>query len=140
MKIILAVDGSEHTKRMLGYIAAHEELLGPHNEYTAVTVVTSVPARAARFVDHAMIEDYYREEAEEVLAPVRAFAAQHGWTIATVHMHGRAADAIAEFAQEKKADLIVMGTHGHSLLGNMVLGSVANGVLGRCTVPVLLVR
>jgi nucleotide-binding universal stress UspA family protein len=33
-----------------------------------------------------------------------------------------------------------MGSHGHSALGNIVLGSVATGVLARCTVPVLLIR
>lgn len=140
MKIILAVDGSDHTKRMLGYIAAHNELLGPGNELIAFTAVASVPPRAGRFIDHATIEDYYREEAEHVLGPVRAFAEQNGWKVETAHTHGRAAEAIAKFAQEKKADLIVMGTHGHSLMSNMVLGSVANGVLGHCTVPVLLVR
>jgi len=33
-----------------------------------------------------------------------------------------------------------MGTHGHSSLGNVILGSVASGVLARCKVPVLLIR
>ena len=28
MKVLLAVDGSDHTKRMLSYLAAHDELLG----------------------------------------------------------------------------------------------------------------
>jgi hypothetical protein len=39
MKILLPVDGSDHTKRMLAYIAAHDELLGAAHEYTLVTVV-----------------------------------------------------------------------------------------------------
>lgn len=34
----------------------------------------------------------------------------------------------------------VMGACGHSALGNMVLGSVATGVLARCTTPVLIIR
>ena len=32
-----------------------------------------------------------------------------------------------------------MGTHGHSALANAVLGSVAQGVLARCQLPMLLV-
>jgi len=32
MKILLPVDGSDHTKRMLSYIAAHDELLGAHHD------------------------------------------------------------------------------------------------------------
>ena len=47
--------------------------------------------------------------------------------------------AITEYATKNNADLIVMGTHGHSALGNLVLGSVATGVLARCKVPVLLI-
>jgi nucleotide-binding universal stress UspA family protein len=38
------------------------------------------------------------------------------------------------------ADLIVMGTHGRHGLAHLILGSVAEGVLRRATVPVLLVR
>jgi nucleotide-binding universal stress UspA family protein len=39
-----------------------------------------------------------------------------------------------------KADLIVMGTHGHSALGSLITGSTVSGVLARCQTPVLLVR
>ena len=63
-----------------------------------------------------------------------------GWKVREAVMHGPAADTIAEFAQTEKPDLIVMGTHGHTALGNVLLGSVATGVLARCRVPVLLVR
>jgi len=37
-------------------------------------------------------------------------------------------------------DLVMMGSHGHSALGNLVMGSVATQVLAHCKVPVLLVR
>ncbi|MDP4770616.1 MAG: universal stress protein, partial [Limnohabitans sp.] len=37
-------------------------------------------------------------------------------------------------------DLVVMGSHGHGTLGNLVMGSVATQVLANCKVPVLLVR
>ena len=44
MKILLPVDGSEYTKRMLAYVAAHDELLGGDHEYFVLTVVPSIPA------------------------------------------------------------------------------------------------
>jgi len=53
---------------------------------------------------------------------------------------GHAAEAIAAVADAGEPDLIVMGTHGHSALGNVLLGSVATGVLARCRAPVLLVH
>ena len=51
MKILLPVDGSDYTKRMLSYIAAHDELLGAGHEYTALTAVSKIPGNAARFLD-----------------------------------------------------------------------------------------
>jgi nucleotide-binding universal stress UspA family protein len=140
MKILLPVDGSDYTKRMLSYVAAHDELLGAGHEYTAFTVVAPVPPHAARFLDRATLERYYREEAEEVLRPVKRFAEQQGWTVHVAHAAGHAADAIAAFAEAQKPDVIVMGTHGHSSLGNVIMGSVATGVLARCKLPVLLIR
>jgi nucleotide-binding universal stress UspA family protein len=140
MKILLPVDGSDFTKRMLAYIAAHDELLGKGHQFVALTVVLPLPGHATRFIDHRTLDDYYSGQAESALAPVKAFAEQNGWTVTLKHVVGSPDSAIAAFAAAERVDLIVMGSHGHSALGNMVLGSVANGVLARCKVPVLLVR
>jgi len=78
MKVLLAVDGSEYTHRMLGYVAAHDELFSSATEFTAVTVVPSIPPHAASFLDRGTLDSYYHDEAEKVLKPVRAFAAQQG--------------------------------------------------------------
>ena len=42
MNILLAVDGSPCTKRMLAYVAAHDEWLGGRHQYTIVTAVPAV--------------------------------------------------------------------------------------------------
>lgn len=140
MKILLPVDGSDYTKRMLAYIAAHDELLGPGHEYILFTVVPPVPQYAARFLERGMLDGFYAEQAELVLKPVYAFAVQQHWNARQEHAHGHAAEAIAAHAESTKADLIVMGTHGHSALGNTILGSVATGVLARSKVPMLLIH
>ena len=46
MNILLAVDGSAYTKKMLAYLAAHDELLGSKHEYSVITVQAELPARA----------------------------------------------------------------------------------------------
>ena len=46
MKILLAVDGSAHTKKMLAYLATHMETLGRDNEFTALPVEPPRPPRA----------------------------------------------------------------------------------------------
>lgn len=140
MKVLLAVDGSEYTKRMLAYLAAHEELLGSGNVFTALTVTLAIPGRITSYVDKATIDGYYTDEANEVFKPIRAFAQQQHWDLQTAQLQGPASAAIARYAREMKADLIVMGTHGHSPLANIVMGSTVTGVLAQCHVPVMLVR
>ncbi len=140
MKILLPLDGSHYTKRMLSYIAAHDELLGRGHEYLMLTVIEPIPSYATRFLDRATLEAYDHQLADKVLGPVRAFADQQGWTVRMNQAHGVPAEVIAETAEKEKFDLIVMGTHGHSSLSNVILGSVASGVLARCKVPVLLIR
>ena len=140
MKIVLPVDGSEYTRRMLAYVAAHNELLGSDHEYFVLTVVPSIPGHVARYLDRSTLDDYYRDRADEVLQPVRKFLDQQKWQVRVTYVVGQPADAIAAFVETNKPDLIVMGTHGHTAMVNLVLGSVTTGVLARCKVPVLLIQ
>ena len=140
MKVLLAVDGSEHTKRMLSYLAAHDELLGAGHEFLLATVVMAISPHAARYLDRKTLDTYYEEEADAVLKPALAFAQQQGWNVQGVRARGQAAVELTAIAEREQCGLIVMGTHGHSSLGNLVLGSVATGVLARGGVPVMLVR
>lgn len=52
---------------------------------------------------------------------------------------GSPATTIINIAQERNVDLIVMGSHAHSVLNNLFIGSVADKVVNRSTKPVLLV-
>ena len=140
MKILIAADGSAFTKRMLGYVTAHDELFGPAQEYTVFTVVPAVPPRAAAVIDKQTLQEYYADEAEKVLKPVRTFFEKQGLQAKTSFKVGHPAEAISKAATSGKFDMVVMGSHGHSSLGNLVLGSVATNVLAHCKVPVLLVR
>jgi nucleotide-binding universal stress UspA family protein len=47
---------------------------------------------------------------------------------------------ITTFAKSRKIDLIVMNSHGRTGLDKLILGSVANGVIQRSTIPVLLLK
>ncbi len=140
MKILLPVDGSDYTKRMLAYLAAHDELLGASHEHILLNVVPELPLAATRVVQRPVLDTFYAEESENVFRPLRAFAEQQHWKVRMETVHGHPAAAIAEFAERERPDLIIMGSHGHTALGNATLGSVATGVLSRCKTPVLLVR
>ena len=88
MKVLLAVDGSAYTERMLAYIAAHDELLKGDVEFTLLTVVPGIPPHAARFLPALDLQGYYESEAEAVLKPIRAYVAQQGWRAEFRHGHG----------------------------------------------------
>ncbi|RZJ02433.1 MAG: universal stress protein, partial [Haliea sp.] len=53
---------------------------------------------------------------------------------------GSPAAEIVRAATKAQAHLIVMGTHGHGLLGRAVMGSVAQRVISDADIPVLLVK
>jgi nucleotide-binding universal stress UspA family protein len=57
-----------------------------------------------------------------------------------IHLaEGDTAKTILEYAEEWGADLIVMGTHSHSALEKLFMGTVASGVLERTKIPVYMV-
>lgn len=141
MKILLAVDGSPFTKKMLAYLSAHDELItaGRH-DYTTLTVQSALPPRARAALSKEIVDEYYAEEASKVLDPVSKFLAQSGINPTCRAEVGPAGEVIAKIAEEGKYDLIIMGTHGHGSLGKLVMGSVSTQVLANCSVPVMLIR
>ena len=140
MKILLAVDGSSYTKKMLAYLTTHDELFGVHNDYTVLTVQPALPPRARAAVGKEVVDSYYADETGKIMAPVAEFLARHGIKVNSEWKVGPVGETIANFADEGKFDLLIMGSHGHGVLGNLVMGSVATQVLAHSKVPVLLVR
>ena len=139
MKILVPVDSSDTSRRMLDYLADHADLLAGDHEYTLFTVLTpqDLPSTSAH---RGSQEDAYRQVAEEILRPALELARRRGWAVQTDYVPGTAVPAIVAKAEAVRADLIMMGTHARSPLGAAVLGSVAHGVLARCSVPTLLIR
>lgn len=140
MNILLAVDGSAYSKKMLAYLTTHDTLLNASNSYTIFFAQPALPPRARAAVGKDIVNGYYAEESEKVLAPVAKFLLRHGVNAKSVWKVGPAGATIAKMAEEGAFDLLVMGSHGHGALVNLVMGSVATQVLAHCKVPVLLVR
>jgi nucleotide-binding universal stress UspA family protein len=140
MKILLAVDGSSYTKKMLAYLTTHEEVFSPQNEFTLFTAQAPLPPRARAAVGADIANGYYADEVEKVTAPVVKFLKRHGIEAKIISKVGAPGELIAKTAEAGRFDLVMMGSHGHSALGNLVMGSVATQVIAHCKVPVLLVR
>lgn len=140
MKILVAVDGSPFTKRMLAYLAAHDEWLGDRHQYTVLHVAPAVPARAVAALEKSVLAGYYAEESEKVFKPIRAFFAKQRIEASYIAKVGSAADTIVQVASKSGCDLLMMGSHGHGTLGSLVMGSVSTKVMAQCHAPVLIVR
>lgn len=139
MKVLLAVDGSTYTKKMLAYLASHD-MLSASNNYTAITVHMVLPAQARSALGKDVVKQYYEDEAEKISAPVSKFLLRHGIKAKWVNKIGNPAEHIAKLAEDEKFDLLIMGSHGHGALASLVMGSVTTGVLAHCKTPLLIVR
>ena len=140
MKILIAVDGSSYTKRMLAYLAAHDECFGAAHRYTIAHAVAPLPSRVTRALGREQIDVYHQASSEAVFKPIRAFFKQQGIAPTYVSKVGAPDETLTRLARVQKFDLLVMGSHGHGALVSLVLGSVAAKVLATCNVPVLLIR
>ena len=82
------------------------------------------------------MEAYGQEQLDKLVAKAKAA----GVRVRGLLLEGAAADAIVRTARSKRADVIVMGTHGRSGLGRLLMGSVAQRVVGAASCPVLTLR
>ena len=77
MKILLAVDGSAYSKKMLSYLATHNGMFSAANDYTVFTAQAALPSRARAALGKEVVESYYADVAEKVIAPVSKFLLRH---------------------------------------------------------------
>lgn len=106
MKILIAVDGSACSRRIPEYVMAHPALFGSDHEYMVLNVVPKVPPHAAAVVGRATVADYYRDEGEKVINPVRHLFEENGFKIEAGYRHGHSAETIANTAMTGGYDLL----------------------------------
>ena len=61
-------------------------------------------------------------------------------TTAKIFVTDSIVEQILSFTKSNKTDMIVMGSHGRTGIDKLILGSIANGVVQRSKIPVLVVR
>ncbi|HET7876341.1 MAG TPA: universal stress protein [Methylomirabilota bacterium] len=105
-----------------------------------------VPASPFLVGDERLPPSYLELQAQSRRAAQRRMAAtlrraqDAGVRAQAALVEGLPADRILRFAQARRADLVVIGTHGRTGLGKLFMGSVAERVLRRARCPVLTVR
>ncbi|ADG12982.1 UspA domain protein [Methanocaldococcus infernus ME] len=87
-----------------------------------------------------LITKVLEEEGEEILNKVKEMCEKEGVDVEVKMLEGIPPEEIVKFAEEKEADLIVMGTTGKTGLERILLGSVAERVIKNAPCPVLVVK
>jgi nucleotide-binding universal stress UspA family protein len=140
--IVVATDGSKYS------VAAASEAIGlAKRNGSALTVLSVVPADIDTPVDvgftvnqQELIAEKEMQEAEKNARAVKEAAQKENVSVKALIMSGKPADAIIEIAKERRADLIVLGSHGRTGLERLLMGSVAERVIVLATCPVLVVK
>ena len=140
MKVLLAADGSKYTKKALAFLVTHENFVCSKDKLFVLNVQLQVPGRVKTMLGSTEVAAYHREEGDKVLDPIRKFLDKHALTYSCTSVVGHPVEEILKAVARERPYLVVMGTHGHGLLGRLVMGSVAQRVVADCDVPVLLVK
>lgn len=148
LKVGIAVDGSKYGRAAVKYVLRHAELFGTHPSITLIhvvpdfagTVMPDMAGIALPAFDAEEIAGMQTKAWESVFAPVRKLLARAKVPAEEARLVGNAGDAIADYAKQKRLDVVVMGSHGRGGFKAAVLGSTATRVAAKCTTPLLVVR
>ena len=145
-KILVPTDGSKAAQKAARYAVDLAKQLKA--SIIALNVIDkrsftsrSIPASStARHVIEP-IEDYLREAGESYAGAVKELCKKNGISSKIIITTGHPVEEILKEAKKSKAGLIIMGSHGRSVLSAMVLGSVTYGVIHNDTkIPVMVVK
>lgn len=137
MKFIVAVDGSEQSDRALEH--AVEIAKGTEAD---ITVVHAVTPEIYSQNGEILIEDMSDAEtrADEVLENAREYARELEYEVDTELLYGDPTDEIIKYADEEGFDSIFVGHRGLSQRHEDLVGSVAQEIVRRASIPVTVVR
>jgi nucleotide-binding universal stress UspA family protein len=121
--VLIATDGSKYSE------AAASEAIGIAKRCGSSLIVISVASSDAEM---ASTKDNVNKVSEA--------AEKEGIKTTSVVTTGKPYEAIVETSKHKKADLIVVGSHGRTGLVRLLMGSVTERVIGHAEVAVLVVK
>jgi nucleotide-binding universal stress UspA family protein len=131
--IVLGLDGSENSKRAIPAAVELARQSGGRIVIAHVAErVASKGGAASLRADEPDIRSEIEAEAERISSEGVEASVENAVTVL-----GGPAQAIAEIADEAGADLIVVGTRGHSPIPGLMLGSVTNRLMHIAKRPVL---
>jgi nucleotide-binding universal stress UspA family protein len=143
-KILVCLDGSKLAEQILPYAAEQAARFGSSLVLFQVVSLASVPTPtgiesvpvAVPSDQLADVEAAARDYLNGLALPLR----DKGVKLQCVTMVGHPAESIVSYAEENKFDLVAIATHGRSGLRRLVFGSVADYVIRKSGLPILLIK
>lgn len=151
-KIMVPLDGSELAECVLPHVESIAKgCSAPNVVFVRVVEPVQLPITAVSYGGPAFagedaakvrkeLDEHNKTAAQEYLGDIIRRSNYDGTTLQAEAIMGKPADSLAEYAEKKGVDLIVMATHGRSGISRWVWGSVADRILHAASVPVLIVR
>jgi nucleotide-binding universal stress UspA family protein len=133
-KILLATDASPAGE------AAAARALDLARAYGSALQVVAVTEFPARLYGEAQVTDTWRDRLRAYVEGIAAQAKSRNLPATGLVLEGTPYKAIVDLAQKEKSSLIVMGSHGHTGLKRLLMGSVTERVIGHAPCPVLVVK
>ena len=153
-RILYATDLSDNSRLAFGYAVAQAEQFGA--QLMVVHVIEPVSAYTQAHMSSLMGEsewmilqqDYNERLYDTLQSQLKQFCEQMSTDMPTQCLQddlifvrkGLPVEEILSLADEKKADMIVLGTHGYGMLQDTIMGGTVRRVLRRSKQPVLIVR
>ena len=138
-KIMVAVDGSEHSLKAAEYAL---EVAKSFNAHLFAITVTSVPQSYHLRQEDVLEESSEMNDSKAWLEKFSREAKTDNIELKTelINSHRPVDYVILEYAEENNIDLIVVGTRGRSGFKRLLLGSIASSVVTYAHCPVMVVK
>jgi nucleotide-binding universal stress UspA family protein len=136
--ILIAYDGSDHSKRAAAIAGGLAREYGTDSEVWVVTVIATLPGELGEPFLSQMIEQSTAIGQGLLDDAISCFG--DGMRVHRELLFGSPAESILQVAETRACDLIVMGTRGLGLLKGLLLGSQSQKVISHSTCPVLVVK
>ena len=147
MKVLFATDGGKQCDAAVESI--RRLALGEGDEIKVISVVDmalpmAIDIYGGFLPDTSAIEKTARENAAKIVSEttekIKTYAESNKVNVSTDVLFGSADSRIVETAEEWKADLIIVGSHGYNRWERLLLGSVSDSVVHHAPCSVLVVR
>lgn len=140
MKLLLAVDGSAISTRAAKFVVKLAGQLATPPKIILFHADPPMLQSVAVKVGMETVQKMHAENSEHALRAARAALKRAELNFSERAVVGEPAASVVETAAKERCAMIVMGSHGHTGLQRLFLGSVASKVIAESTVPVTVVR